>query len=122
LYRDNELTIEEEDEIINMIAQKIHEQGLEMYATFMVESVKPLSFIGANMGRAFFAPIMPALNTNTAIIGENFLKVIEKRENADKLLKAIEKLSKEAKERMKIEKEKNEDGKTPTKKWWQRFF
>jgi len=122
LYRDNELTIEEEDEMINMIAQKIQEQGLDMYATFIIESVKPLSFIGANMGRAFFAPIMPALNNSTAIIGENFLKLIEKRENADKLLKAIEKLSKEAEEKKKIEKAKNADGKTPTKKWWQRFF
>ncbi len=122
MYRDNELTIEEEDDIINMVAQKIQEQGLEMYATFMIESVKPLSFIGANMGRAFFAPIMPALNNNTAILGENFLQVLEKRENADKLLKAIDKLTKEAEEKKRIETAKNADGKTPTKKWWQRFF
>ena len=122
LYRDVDINPEEEEELINMIAQKIQEQGLEMYATFIIESIKPLSFIGANMGRAFFAPVFPALSASAGITGEKLFQIVEKRGNADKLIKAIKKLTKEEKARKKIEKGKKIDGKKTDKKWWHCFF
>ena len=122
LYRDVDLTPDEENEIINKIAKKIQEQGLDMYATFMIESIKPLSFIGANMGRAFFAPVFPALSASAGITGEKLFQIVEKRDNADKLIKAIEKLTKEEKARKKIEKGKKIDGKKTDNKWWHCFF
>ena len=122
MYRDIELSIEEEDELIDMIAQKIHENGLDMYAVFMIETIKPLSFIGANMGRAMFAPFVPALSNTAGITTKKFFQVLEKRGNADKLIKAIDKLTKEEKERKKLEKAKKTDGEEPNKKWWQRLI
>ena len=121
MYRDVEVTSEEEDEMINMIAQKIQEHGLDMYAVFMIESIKPLSFIGANMGRVLFAPLIPALSNSAGITGEKIFQVLENRDNVDKLLDAIEKLTKEEKERKKIEKAKKLEGEKPPKKWWQRL-
>ncbi len=122
MFKEIHLTPEEEEAYIEMFAKNIHKQGLENFAIIMIESFKPMSFIGANMGRLLFSPFLPAINNNAAIGGEKLFQLLEKRENADKLLKAIEKLSKEAEEKKKIEKAKNADGKTATKKWWQRFF
>ena len=122
LYRDVDITPEEEEELIDLIAQKIQEQGLDMYATFMIETIKPLSFIGANMIRVFFAPILPALSASAGITGEKLFQLLEKRDNVDKLLNAIEKLTKEENERKKIKKTIKNEGKENSKKWWQRIF
>ena len=123
MYRDVDVTSEEEDELIDLIAHKIQEHGLDMYAVFMIESIKPLSYIGVNMGRVLFAPLLPALSNNAGITGEKLFQILEKRDNVDKLLNAIEKLTKEEKERKKVEKAKKlEEKETHNKKWWQRLI
>ena len=123
MYRDNELTIEEEDEIINMIAQKIQEHGLDIFAILIIEGLKPLSFIGANMGSLFVAPFLYISDEKAGHGVDKLFQIFENRDNVDKLLDAIEKMSKEDEERNKIEKAKKLEGKkTHNKKWWQRFF
>ena len=109
MYWKIEVTPEEEDEIIMNIAQKIHKHGLDVAAIFMIESVKPLSYIGTQMGRFFLSPFLPALGEDVGVSGEKLFQVFEKRDNVENLIKAVEKLKRE--EEMKKEKAKEINGK-----------
>lgn len=124
MVKDIHLTPEDEEAYIEMFAKNIHKHGLENIAIIMIESFKPMSFIGANMGRLFFSPFLPAINNNAAIGGEKLFQLLENTKNADKLLKAIDKISKESEEKKRIEKTKNleEKDQEPRKKWWKRII
>jgi len=130
LYWDIEVTPEDEDEMISKIAEKIHQYGLDLPAILMIETVKPLSFIGAQMGRFFLSPFLPAFGENIGMSGEKFLQIFEKRENVEKLIKAVEALTQEEEERKKAEKAKKleekkakmAEGGEPEKKGWRRFL
>jgi len=130
LYWDVEVTPEDEDEMIRKIAETIHKYGLDVPAILMIESVKPLSFIGAQMGRFFVSPFLPALGEDVGISGEKFLQIFEKHENVEKLITAIEELTREEEEQKKAEKAKKleekrakiEAGEAPEKKGWRRFI
>lgn len=122
MYRDIEVTSEDEDEMIRNIAHKIHEYGLDIAAILMIETIKPLSYIGAQMGRFFFSPFLPVFGENAGIGGEKFFQIMEKRENVEKLIKAVEKLTQEEEERKKAEKAKMVEGGEPEKKGWRRFI
>lgn len=130
MYWDIEVTSEDEDEMIRKIAQKVHEHDLDMAAILMIESVKPFSYIGTQMGRFFFSPFLPLFGENIGIRGEKFFQIFEKRENVEKLIKAVEELTLEEEERKETEKKEKlerkgmetEIGETHNKKWWQRFL
>ena len=130
MYQDFEVTPEEEDEMIKKIAQKIHSTGLDVVAIFTFEGVKPVSHIGAMMGRLFVSPFLLVFGKEIEANGEKFLQVFEKRDNVEKLIKAVEELVQEEKDRKKDEKAKKldeksaktESGETPTKKGWRSFF
>jgi hypothetical protein len=129
LYWDIEVTSEDEDEMIEKIAQKIHESGMNMAAILMIESFKPMSYIGAQMGRFFISPFLPVFGENIGIGGEKILQIFEKQENLEKLVKAVEALEQEEEERKKAEKaakrekKKAESGNGKThEKGWRRFL
>ena len=130
LYWDVEVTPEEQEEIIQKIAQTIHKYGMDVAAILMIESVRPLSFIGAQMGRLFLSPVLPAISEDVGISGEKLFQIMEKHENVDKLIQAIEKLTQEEEERKKAEKAKKQEekkakmveGGEPEKKGWRRFL
>jgi len=130
LYWDIDVTSEDEDEMIRNIAHKIHEYGLDVAAILMIESVKPLSYIGGQMGRLFGSPFLPAFGENIGIGGEKLFQIFEKRENVEKLIKAVEGLTQEEEERKKAKKAKKleekraktEIGEAPKKKGWLQFL
>lgn len=129
MYWDIEVTSEDEDEMIEKIAQKIHESGMNMAAILMIESFKPMSYIGAQMGRFFISPFLPVFGENIGIGGEKILQIFEKQENLEKLVKAVEALEQEEEERKKAEKaakrekKKAESGNGKThEKGWRRFL
>ena len=130
MYLDIEVTPEDEDELIKKIAHKIHIYGLDMAAILMIESVKPLSYIGAQMGRVFISPFLPVLGENIEISGEKLFQIFEKRENVEKLIKAVEELTREEEEKKKAEKPQKlekksvetETGEAPNKKGWWHFL
>ena len=130
LYWDIEVTPEEQEEMIQKIAQTIHKYGMDVAAILMIESVRPLTFIGAQMGRLFLSPLLPAISEDVGISGEKFFQIMEKHENVEKLIQAIEKLTQEEEERKKAEKAKKleekkakmAEGGEPEKKGWRRFI
>lgn len=130
MYWDVEITPEDEEEMIRKVAEQIHKYGMEVAAILFIESIRPLTYIGAQMGRFFVSPFLPAFGENIGISGEKFLQIFEKRGNVEKLLTTLEELAKEEpkKPKKKAEKPKEEDvtvtesEEAPPKKGWRRFF
>jgi len=92
-------------------------------AILMLESSKPLVFIGGQMGRFFISPFLPILGDNAGRGGEKFFTVFEKRENVEKLIKMLEDMSSEDSEAKRKEKKKKEESeKGIPKRGWRRFF
>jgi ABC-type Zn2+ transport system substrate-binding protein/surface adhesin len=129
LFWDIELTPEEEDELIGKVAEKIHQYGMEVAAILMLESVKPLTWVGSQMGRFFLSPFLPALGETVSIGGEKIFQVFEKHENVEKLIVKLEELASEEKEKPEakaVEPEaaakEAESEEAPKKKGWRRFL
>ena len=105
MYYDIELTPQEEDELIEMVAKKIHEYGMETAAILLLESSKPLVWIGGEMGRFFITPFVPIVSDEWGVKSEKFFLTFEKRSNIEKLLTRLEQLTKEEEEKKKKLKE-----------------
>lgn len=127
MFWDLEVTPEDEEEMIRKVAEQIHKYGMEVAAILMLESVKPLAYIGGQMGRLFVAPFLPAFGENIGLGGEKLLTTFEKRENVEKLIVMLEELAKEEKkpkaepEKTKEEQTKEAEG-APRKRGWRRFL
>lgn len=130
LYWDVEITPEDEDEMIMKIANKVHEYGMDVAAILMIESFKPLTFIGAQMGRFFVSPLISVFAEDWGIGGEKFFRIFEKHENVEKLIQAVEKLTEEEKKKEEAEKAKRLEAKRAKegdeerskKTGWRRFL
>jgi hypothetical protein len=105
LYYDVDISPELEAEYIEKAAQKIHEQEMETAAILLLESSKPLVWVGGEMGRFFITPFVPILSDKWGETSEKFFLVFEKRENIEKLLQRLEQLSQEDTDRKKAEKD-----------------
>ena len=104
MYHDIEITPELETEYIEKVAKKIHEQEMDTAAILLLESSKPLVWIGGEMGRFFITPFVPIVSEKWGEIGEKFFLVFEKRENIERLLKRLEQLTQEEDDKNKAEK------------------
>jgi ABC-type Zn2+ transport system substrate-binding protein/surface adhesin len=104
LYYDVEITTEIEAEYVEKVAQKIHEYEMETAAILLLESSKPLVWVGGEMGRFFITPFVPIISDKWGVTSEKFFLVFEKRENIEKLLKRIEQLAEEADDKKRAEK------------------
>ena len=122
MYFDVEVTPEEQGEIIQKIAKTIHKHGFDLVAILVIESVRPLTFIGAQMGRLFLSPFLPVISKDVGISGEKFFQIMEKRENVERLIQAVKKLTQEEEERKKAEKAKMVEGGEPERKGWRRLI
>jgi hypothetical protein len=105
LYYDVEITPEIENEYIEKVAQKIHEQEMETAAILLLESSKPLVWVGGEMGRFFITPFVPIISDKWGVTSEKFFLVFEKRENIERLLKRLEELAVEDEANKRAEKE-----------------
>lgn len=88
-----ELTAEKEEELINKLARKIVDLGLETPATFFLEWHKPIASISAQTVLFPAAPFLEAFG----VAGYEWAQLFMKRENVEKLLKKIEEFVNETK-------------------------
>ena len=95
MYYDIEITPELETEYIEKVAKTIHEHEMETAAILLLESSKPLVWIGGEMGRFFITPFVPIISDKWGVTSEKFFLVFEKRENIERLLKRLEELTQE---------------------------
>ena len=81
------------DELVEKIAKKVVEIGMEAPAVLALESVRPLSFIGSQLGRAMIAPWFGIFGWDAMNKADNFMEVFEDKENVKKLVRRIEELA-----------------------------
>lgn len=118
IWRD--ATPEEEEELLKKAEEMIEQYQMEPLALIMLETIKPLVYVGGEFGRFFIAPLLPFLDHKA----DAFIQTFEQRRNIDKLITAIEvkmkeKEKKKREEKKNLEKEESGEG-TRKKKWW--FF
>jgi hypothetical protein len=130
MFWDEEITPEEEEEIIEWVAQNFYKYGLETAAIMFLESLKPISRYGSSMGQMFLSPMLPFLGDSVTIKGDKAMRVFEKDENVEKLIQRLEDMAvngaeikqddeQEKEESVEAEKEKNID---EGKKGWRKHL
>jgi len=112
MYWNTEVTPEETEEILQKIAKRIHDYQMETIAILTLESMKPLAFVGSNLGRAVLSPFLPALGENLGVMGDKYLFVFEERANVERLVTILEeqvKADEAEKKRRKAEKKAQQE-------------
>ncbi len=103
-------TPEEINDLAKRIAQKIVERDMAVPAIIFLESIKPVSFLGSQM-LVFANPVVSLLVQSGDYY--RFVRMIEDRDNVEKLTVAIEEenaLVSERRRKEKLERRKNKKG------------
>jgi len=93
---------EHQEHLVNTLAEKIVKYRMTVPAILFLESVRPLNFIGSQ-AMLMFHPFLNVFFSATDI--EEFSRFLEKRENMEILMEAIERKNDERRSKQKIEKE-----------------
>ena len=96
----------EQQEILDKIAKKVVLWKMSIPAILFLESVKPLNYIGSQM-LVFFEPFVQTLFSWKEY--DEFRKIMEERENVERLLQTIEKFDAEASAKEKEDKKKRKE-------------
>ncbi|UCE38828.1 MAG: hypothetical protein JSW00_06280 [Thermoplasmata archaeon] len=75
-----------ERELIDNVAKRIVNSELEAPAIMLLQTIKPLIWIGGELAYFYLAPFLPLLDER----GYEFLDTFEKRENIERLIKRVE--------------------------------
>ena len=78
---------EEEEALLDRMARGVVERRLEVPAIFMLESMKPLSFVGSQL-MVFFAPVVGAFYQGPTY--DRIAKLLERRGTMEILIRKIE--------------------------------
>lgn len=85
----SDVSVERREEILTKIAQKVVDLRLTPVAVVMLESSKPLSFVGSQL-MVFFQPIVTSLFPFRQY--DEVAALLEERSNVESLIQKIEKL------------------------------
>ncbi len=85
----SEIPVQRRDEVLTKIAQKVVDLRLTPVAIVMLESGKPLSFVGSQL-MVFFQPIVTSLFPFHQY--DEVAALLEDRSNVESLIQMIEKL------------------------------
>ena len=85
----SDISIERRDEVLTRIAQKVVDLRLTPVAVVMLESGKPLSFVGSQL-MVFFQPIVTSLFPFHQY--DEVAALLEERANVEALIQKIEEL------------------------------
>jgi hypothetical protein len=127
MFWDEEVTPEDEDEIIEWVAQQLYKYGMETAAIMFLESLKPISRYGSSMGQMVVSPLLPFLGDNIMVKGDKALKVFEDNQNIERLIQRLEDLAVnglDAKQEIKQESEYQENKEAPEEenKGWRKYL
>jgi len=108
---------EKQEEWIKKTFKMITKYDMDVPAVLLLESMKPLFWIGGQMSRVVAGPFMLAFWNE----GFGLVHTFENRKNVEKLIKMIE--AKNEKERAEKKRKKREQAsKEPEKKGWKKYF
>jgi len=85
----SDMSVERREEVLTKIAQKVVDLRLTPVAIVMLESGKPLSFVGSQL-MVFFQPIVTSLFPFHQY--DEFAALLEERSNVESLIQKIEEL------------------------------
>ena len=85
----SDIPVQRRDEVLTKIAQKVVDLRLTPVAIVMLESGKPLSFVGSQL-MVFFQPIVTSLFPFHQY--DEVAALLEERSNVESLIQTIEKL------------------------------
>ena len=108
---------EKQDEWIEKAFKMITEYEMDVPAVLLLESMKPLFWIGGQMSRVAAGPFMLAFWKD----GFGLVHTFENKKNVEKLIKMLEaknEKEREEKKRKKLKQASNE----PEKKGWRKYF
>lgn len=88
----SDISVERREEILTKIAQKVVDLKLTPVAIVMLESSKPLSFVGSQL-MVFFQPIITSLFPFHQY--DELAALLEERTNVESLIQTIERLEDE---------------------------
>ena len=120
MFRVHKVTLEDEEEMIRKAADKIQEYGMDMAAVLFLQSYKPLTYVGGQMGRFMIFPFFYLLGGDITQEAEKFFMIFENRDNVEKLIQLLEKraIEKDSEKARKREELKNANQKSG----WRRFL
>ena len=127
MFWDEEITPEEETEIIEWVALQLYKYGMETAAIMFLESLKPISRYGSSMGQMFVSPLLPFLGDNIRGKGDKAMRVFEEHETVERLIQRLEDLAVnglESEQEIKQEPEYQENKEAPEeeKKGWRKYL
>lgn len=108
----------EEEAILDKVAAKVVEWKMTVPAIMFLESMKPLNYIGAQT-MVFFEPIVQGIFSIKDY--DTFRVTMERRENAENLIRKIEALDAVAYKKEKLYKKKLKEERRKWK-WYQRYL
>lgn len=80
------LSPEKEEEMINRVVRGVRRMGMETPAVVFFEMIRPVSYIGGQLGYYFAAPFAEAMGLR----GFDWANLFSKRENITQILKKLE--------------------------------
>lgn len=104
----DDLPPEEEDELIEMLAQNIIKRRMGLIAQLALETISPISKLGADLGMTLLGPYLEFFGV------EKVTALFRRRENLNRLLDRIDEL--EIEKRQEEAKKKKKDEKARKKK------
>jgi hypothetical protein len=124
---DEEISQEETDEVIDWLAQQFYKYGLETAGILFLESLKPISRYGSSMGQLFLTPIMPFFGDNIMTKSDRVMRILEDKENVEKLIQRLENVAVHGVKQVKNTKEDSEkhnitEQSNKEKKSWRRIL
>ena len=127
MFWDEEITAEEETEIIEWVARQLYKYGMETAAIMFLESLKPISRYGSSMGQMFVSPLLPFLGDNIMVKGDKAMRVFEDPENVEQLIQRLEDIAVnglESEQEIKQEPDYQEKKEAPEeeKKGWRKYL
>lgn len=116
---------EEDAKLLESVAAKIVRLRMAVPAVFFLESAKPLSFVGSQ-ALVFMEPIVKAFLTLPQY--GRFTRLLEERENVERLIQAVERLDREQMNREKESRRREREAKRMSRalerghtvkwRWW----
>ncbi|MCS7386210.1 MAG: hypothetical protein DRJ18_03355 [Candidatus Methanomethylicota archaeon] len=115
-----EITPERKKELIEKIANEIVKRGLETPAIMFLETIKPLTWVGAELSIVYVLPFVKAYIQHPVV--DDLVALFHDRDAVEALIKRIEELVEIQKEKERAIKEakkraKAKEGKKK-RRWW----
>jgi len=90
VYLGDEIGPEETEALLREIAKRIWDYGMETAAIMVLETSKPMAFIGAQMGQAVLLPLLNFAGDAPMEKGDKYLSVVQSKDNLEKLIQMLE--------------------------------